>query len=101
MGVTGGNIGSTMISTTETLVDGDTSWVIQNLLPTFRHGLRGVSLHDTVIMTGGEDSFSLIDDVLVLDLKNSYWKFIGSMADGRAFHGASLLNLEDVYPYCK
>ena len=40
------------ISSTETLVEGGQAWNFQQPLPSERYGLRGVSLPDTVIMTG-------------------------------------------------
>ena len=40
------------ISSTETLVEGGQAWNFQNPLPSGRRGLRGISLPDTVIMTG-------------------------------------------------
>ena len=40
------------ISSTETLVEGGQAWNFQQPLPSERYGLRGISLPDTVIMTG-------------------------------------------------
>ena len=48
----GGNGGG--LSSTETMVEGSQSWNFQNPLPSTRYGLRGISLSDTVIMTGKE-----------------------------------------------
>ena len=42
------------IASTETLVEGDQAWNFQQPLPTGRYGLRGISLLDTVIMTGNK-----------------------------------------------
>ena len=39
-------------SSTETLVEGGQAWNFQNPLPSGRVGVRGISLPDTVIMTG-------------------------------------------------
>ena len=40
------------ISSTETLIEGGQTWNFQRPLPTGRHGLRAISLPQTVIMTG-------------------------------------------------
>ena len=47
--VAGGAYG---ITSTETLVEGGQAWNFQNPLPSGRVGVRGISLPDTVIMTG-------------------------------------------------
>ena len=51
--VAGGLSGSkTYLSSTETLVEGGQAWNFQQPLPSGRRGLRGISLPNTVIMTG-------------------------------------------------
>jgi len=86
------------ISSTEILVEGGQAWIFQNPLPSGRQGFRGVSLPDTVIMTGGSYPFS--DDVLMFDPKTSEWKKIGTMKTKRGNHAASLVNIADVIEYC-
>ena len=44
--------GCCSISSTETLVEGGQAWNFQQPLPSGRYGLRGISLPNTVIMTG-------------------------------------------------
>ena len=52
-GVSGDDILDThATSTTETLVEGGQSWTLGESLPSARWGLRGVSLPNTIIMTG-------------------------------------------------
>ena len=46
--------GSGLISSTETLLEGSQAWNGQQPLPSGRSGLRGISLPDTVIMTGSQ-----------------------------------------------
>ena len=46
------NVQAGYISSTETLVEGGQAWNFQKPLPTGRQGLVGISLLDTVIMTG-------------------------------------------------
>ena len=50
--VAGGYDFSDLLSSTETLVEGGQAWNFQQSLPSERYGLRGISLPDTVIMTG-------------------------------------------------
>jgi len=44
--------GYSSISSTETLVEGGQAWNFQQPLPSGRRGLKGISLPNTVIMTG-------------------------------------------------
>jgi len=101
--VAGGTDGSyNYLSSTETLVEGGQSWKVHQDLPTGRKYLRGISLLNTVIMTGGYNSDDGDnDDVLMFDPKTSDWKKIGSMKIARANHAASLVNTVDVIDYCK
>ena len=48
----GGYDSSEYISSTETLVEGGQSWNLHQDLPSVRRGLKGISLPNTVIMTG-------------------------------------------------
>merc|ERR1711915_459478 len=88
------------LSSTETLVEGGQAWTFQQPLPSGRNGLHGISLPDTVIMTGGNYDFSYLDDVLVYDPETSNWKKTGSMKTARRYHGASLVNIKDVIDFC-
>ena len=56
--VAGGYDGSSRFSSTETLVEGGQAWNFQQPLPSpsGRIGLRGISLPNTVIMTGKKTS---------------------------------------------
>merc|ERR1711973_736869 len=94
--VAGGFVDFLSISSTETLVEGGQAWNFQEPLPSGRSGLRGISLPDTVIMTGGASN-----DVLMYVPETSDWKKIGSLKTARGSHGASLVNKADVIDYCK
>ena len=48
------------VSSTEVLIEGGLAWNFQQSLPTERWSLRGISLPDTVIMTGNKTFFLLI-----------------------------------------
>jgi len=86
------------ISSTETLIEGGQAWNFQRPLPTGRHGLRAISLLQTVIMTGGYNG-SILEDVLMFDQKATDWKKVGRMKTARVYHGASLVNMVDVMKY--
>ena len=47
-----GGYGSDRLSSTETLLEGGLAWNFQKPLPSARYALRGISLPNTVIMTG-------------------------------------------------
>jgi len=101
--VAGGYGGSGLISSTETLVEGDQGWNDQKPLPSGRSGLRGLSLPDTVIMTGGgiwDPGYTNTDEMLIFDPKTSNWILIGKMPSARSDHGASLVNMADVINFC-
>merc|ERR1711973_933666 len=97
----GSNKDSVDISSTETLVEGGTTWNFQKPLPSERKALRGVSLVDRVIMTGGTlYGTSVNKDVLMFDPKTSNWTKTGTMKSFRFYHGASLIKFADVSNYC-
>ena len=54
--VAGGYDGSNRLSSTETMVEGGQAWNFQQPLPSARSDLRGISLPNTVIMTGKKTS---------------------------------------------
>jgi len=100
--VAGGYDNHDYISTTETLVEGGQAWNFQQPLPTSRLQLRGISLPDTVIMTGGFDHTpDRLEDLLMFDPMTFDWKKIGAMKTRRYKHGASLVNIKDVLKYCE
>merc|ERR1712243_393735 len=87
---------SEQISSTETLVEGGQAWNFQKPLPSGRRGLRGISLPESVIMTGGnsnDGSNQYLADVLMFDQPTSDWKKVGTLINAREYHGASLVNV--------
>jgi len=92
--------GSGQISSTEVLVEGGHGWSFKEPLPSGRDTLHGISLLDTVILTGGYHNGSNLDDVLMFDTKTTGWNKIGRMQIGRSGHAASLVNLFDIVRYC-
>ena len=55
-------------------------------------GFKGGGLCD-----GGCQNY---DDVLMFDSQTFEWKKIGKMLTARIYHGASLVNMDDVIDYC-
>ena len=64
---------------------------------------------DSALFSGGRfktswaDDWEYYDDVLMFDPNGTdwnYWKKIGTMKTARAYHGASLVKMDDVIPYC-
>jgi len=102
--VAGGYDGVLDISSTETLIEGGQAWNFQQSLPSENGAPKGISLFNTVIMTGGIncDVFgcNYLDDVLMFDPKSLNWLKVGRMKNGRYYHGASLVNIYDVINYC-
>jgi len=88
------------VSSTEVLIEGGLAWNFQQSLPTERWSLRGISLPDTVIMTGGAEVGSHLDDILKFEPRSSTWTKVGSLNNARYYHGASLVKLADVFPFC-
>merc|ERR1711972_164428 len=80
---------SSCLSSTETLVEGGQSWNFQQPLPSSRYFLHGISLPNTVIMTGGEDGDGQIevDDVLTYVPETSDWKHEESKIPSWSFPG--------------
>jgi len=105
--VTGGTTGSTFISSTEILVDGDQAWSFGPSLESGRVGLCSVSLDNNIIITGGrESSGQYLDDTLTLqnDLNSLTWVKIGNLRRGRQHHACAKIDLksvQDISPFCK
>ena len=62
-------------------------------------------LRNLTIFSGGGvladgENLLFLDDVLMFDPKDSDWKKIGGMKTARGWHGASLVNMNDVINYC-
>jgi len=99
--VTGGTDGITgALTSTEILVSGAESWTeVAGQLPKPLMGLSGVSLNNKIFMTGGY-SKGPWDYILQFNPDNGTWSNIGKMKQARSFHGASLVNVDDVIDYC-
>jgi len=101
--VAGGYFAYNYRSSTEILVEGGLDWSFQEPLPSERNSLRGISLPDTVLMTGGWREYPepfTYDDVFMFDSKNSSWIRVGEMEVARRYHGLSLVDKNDVIKYC-
>jgi len=98
--VAGGYTGSSYLTSTELLVDGDSSWVEAAPLPLAMSGLGTVSLDNTIISTGGMDSNNAYATILKFDPRTFSWSQVGEMDQTRNYHGASVVRAEDVEQFC-
>jgi len=97
--VTGGWSGSGYLSSTEVLVDGAASWAFAGELPKAMSDLKGVSLNNEILMTGGIGEGEQ-DYILQFNVDDGSWTQVGQLQASRARHGASVINAEDVIDYC-
>jgi len=93
--VAGGYIGGGDTDSTELLSESGNSWTYASSLPSSRRGLRGVSLNNNIFMIGGGNSRE------ILKYENSKWKLVSKTEKPRQFFAISIMNLEDIKPYCK
>ena len=73
--VAGGFVDS-YLSSTETLVEGGQAWNIQNPIPSYRVGVRAISLPNTVILTGKRVltfTFNRQTDIFEISQKKSFY----------------------------
>jgi len=99
--VAGGRYNYNDLSSTETLVEGGQAWNLQQPMPTVRAYLRGISLPNTVFMTGGSGRGTDGNDVLAYVPETSDWNKVGSMKKRRTNHAASLVTMVNVFQFCK
>ena len=106
-----------ILSSTETLVDGSDAWTEKGHLPVAVYGLRGVSLNNNIFVTGNihdddnllicqyivggkEDNFNQNSNVLKFISDDGSWSQVGQLKLGRAEHGASVVNAEEMVENC-
>ena len=93
--------GNQLLSTTEILISEAETWIRAGELPRMMAQLRGVSLTNKIIMTGGKDlrPTSAYDTVLSFNITTEKWEDIGTMMKGRHSHGVSFVPAENVIEY--
>ena len=102
--VTGGSEGTNYaMSSTEVLTSGAKSWRVVGDLPIPLNKLSGVSLHNQIIMTGGNGGNVGNDDksiVVSFNITSEQWEHVGNLAEKRQSHAASVVSFVDVIEYC-
>jgi len=102
--VTGGFITDgdnfTILSSTETLVEGSSAWANAGELPVALQLLRGVSLNNNIFMTGGYDGSDSHDSILQFNPEDGSWTQVGQLQTARHYHGASVVSVDDIIDYC-
>ena len=87
---------------TEIFFFGSESWKGAGKLPTPLTSLKGVSINNKIIMTGGrgEDLFDSSNAVLNFNITSEQWEQVGEMTNKRFNHGASYVPVVDVIDFC-
>jgi len=87
---------------TEVFVEGASAWTEGPSLPRALSGLRGVSVNNEVLMLGGGEYQTdvMYDVVQKFNPKIPSWTNVGKLAEGRADHAVSKVNLVEAYKYC-
>jgi len=100
--VTGGS-GGLILSTTEILTVGTSSWRLVGSLPVALGGLNNaaLSVDNTIILTGGyTNTRTHSDKILRFDTKKNVCIEIGSMQTERGSHAVSLVDVKDFEKFC-
>lgn len=100
--VSGGYVGPSRLVSTEVLVAGESSWRQVGDLPTVPIlGLRGVSINNNILMTGGQDStYDNHNYVLAFNSSEENWTVDGHMQKGRGYHAVSVVPMAQVIDFC-
>jgi len=95
-----GGYNSDYLKSTETLIIGSASWQTAGSLPNAVRGIRGVSISNKIILTGGY-SGQYLDTVLEFNQETRDWKLVGHLSEPRDFHAASVVPLNEAAQYCQ
>jgi len=98
--VTGGYDTYDILSSTEILIKGQSSWALAGSLPSSRAGLKGISLGNNVFMTGGSEGGGISNEILMLNKESMIWTKTGYMQEERYHHAISALPYDDLEPHC-
>jgi len=90
------------LSSTEQLVGETASWKTTTSLPRAMNELRGISVDNTIYMTGGydEDTETFRDEILAWDADMEDWVKVGLMKVARSDHALSTVNMQELVNYC-
>jgi len=92
---------SEYLKSTEIFSDDNEAWTNVGDLPHSVEGIAAVNYRNTVYASGGYDGEDYFANILKFDPESGEWGLVGSMLAPRAYHAASLVNLEDVRDYCQ
>merc|ERR1712099_58335 len=109
--VTGGSdgdifTGGSYLDSTELLLPSATSWSYSAALPSPRVYLRGATLDNKVIMTGGytvdlNTATRLhLNEILEFNAEEGTWIKVGPMPINRRSHAVSVINYREIADYC-
>jgi len=96
-----GGLNSDYLKSTETLIIGSASWQTAGSLPNAVRGIRGVSISNRIISTGGYNFGEYFDSVLEFNQETRDWKLVGHLSKPRAVHAASVVPLKEAAQYCQ
>jgi len=89
------------LASSETLIIGSASWQTAGSLPNAVRGIRGVSISNRIISTGGYNFGEYFDSVLEFNQETRDWKLVGHLSKPRSSHGASVVPLKEASKYCQ
>ena len=76
------------------------SWREAGLLPSPRYALRAAKVRDLLLVTGGTDDSSGMDEILTWDSVSESWSVAGHLKTARWAHGVTEVSLAVVADYC-
>jgi len=90
------------LSSTEQLDGESASWKTTTSLPRAVYGVVGISLDNTVYMTGGYDEKNDADrdEILAWDADREDWVMVGMVKVARSYHALSTVNMRELIDYC-
>jgi len=93
------------LSSTEVLEEAGKTWVSSGELPSARLDLRGATIDNRILMTGGQpdnlDTYIQYDDILEYVPRTGQWKEVAKMKKARINHAVSTINFSEVAQFCK
>ena len=118
--VAGGNDDSwDAISSTELMLEDSDVWSITSPLPRAVYGVKGVTLGNTLYMSGRSYYYCIMytgiiicitggydeddnerDEILAWSDEKKEWDEVGKMKEGRALHAISTINVDEVATIC-
>jgi len=86
------------LTSTEVLTRTSSAWESVNNLPRKIAGVRGVTLGNTLYMTGGDDGDN--NRAEIFKWTGHQWVEVGKMKKARAYHAVSTIRLDKIKDFC-